>query len=477
MASNVASNPYQARRPATEALALLTYAPTDASDAAKASRKTVLSAAHASQHPESLIGTLDTDPLFLAYHNIHKSRKTGQTTLPGIIAACQAAKACKLFALAFHDMKTDIDATEVVRIDGEGAVGGGMDRNLYKQRFLLKKIVGGRTIEVDSTDSTLKHVIAFRDMDPTSERRYSVTVAVAARHPQGWLCIPLCLDDAVRMFSGHDTKSSLFHIDDMRIRATNDFVVKTEMDDEVDEEQYAGMYTSCEKAYDVVSLSVRVYKSKLGPFKDTVREEDGTYCRFVFATSKSSCGSLGSMFFRFKATSFEQFCGLLGYTDPTFVARCRTGPDPADDCYIPFSHTVQALTGTTDAKRSSKIDPSNIISNGRRRRSGERGDLKSYVASEGSSHVTNRGRLKRSAAAWATIKAEEDENNAKRRALGKPEERDNRICHDSASEAEDELEDTGELDEKSDRRRRSPTPQEEEAERHLALTMRSSPEP
>ena len=392
-------------------------------------RADAVQAAVNSQDPSCIIKTLDEDCLSYIFHNLHVSPSSGKTSLPSLISACQASKSCKFLSICSKDMKTDIDASRVDRIDDDAAVSGHGDKNLHKSRFILRDLVGGRSITLNAPDGA--RLIIYRDLDPTSEKRFAVTYALAVPTPHGLVCTAFDLDAAVRIFSGHDTNMGIFHVDDLKIRRSKQLLLPTFEDDEVDTELLAGVYTTDETENDVSNIFLHVSKTA----NIFLGGDEAAAC-VAISTSRTSCEPLSNKLYCLKTDSFRSLCDFFGYADVPFVARCRTGPSD-DDCHIQFVNTAESLNMPTEnASSLGNIDVKNVQPAGKRRRTGARGDLKSYVMVASFDLVTKRGRYKRIAPQWAVIKAEEEEYNRCRAGRGVV--YDERIAHDTDSENNDE---------------------------------------
>jgi len=447
IAQRIAANPYDARRSARVFLPSIAYHPDDMSAAAVQMRGDALRASIESQGPETggNICKLGEDGMSYVYNRLHLSTN-GKTSIPSLVSVCQANKACKFFSYCFKNMKTEIDASRVDRIDGNDAVSGPDDRNLHKSRFVLREIIGGRSIllKAVASSTTIENapdgarLLIYRDMDPESEKRYTVVYALAVPTPAGFVCTPFDLDTAVQLFSGHDTKHGVFHIEDLKIKRAKTSLLPTFEDNEIEEQLFVEMYSAEEKMSDVSNIFINVHKTNNifdGYFSDA------PVAPITISTSFTTCVPLSCKSYCMATDDFRSICDFLGYADPCVVARCRVGADE-DDCYIKLKHTIESYRAPTPkVKEIGKVDTRNIKPTGMRRLTGARGDMRSYITVAALDSQTTRGRLKRTAPQWSAMKESENEFNRQKIARGEyGNYKDARFAHDTDSENEDELE-------------------------------------
>ena len=444
MAAAVALHPY--RQPAVGTAPLLTYAAGDVSPAATTERLTAEEAAIASQPADSIVQRLGIDTLHHLVHNImpHGTLDSTFQTLPSLIATMQLAKTCKFFNLAFKGVKLAIDATRVDRMDrpdldqsaGPTACGDA-DRNLYKQRFLLREIEGGvecnlsRPPEIDEPLGEFEHtLLIYRDLDATSAHLGAVTIALAARRRHGGnggrLCLSLDLDDAVRLLSGHDTNNGFFHLENLEVRRITSKRFGVAENVEVHRGVYKELFTDRDRLNDAVTVELFSRRNK------SVFGASGGFAPICFETSITTCRPFDCKFLCLRPADFKDVCKFLGYaTETDFVARCRFGEDP-DECYIRAEHTVDVQRRPPTPSLFANISQANAVADGKRRRVGKRTDETNYVDASLTEHVTPSGKLKRTHPLWQSIHANEIAYNQ----LTGGNYVDSRICHYSDEEEE-----------------------------------------
>ena len=431
VARQIAENPYDARRCARIALPLLTYEQTDVSSEALKERKDAIESSINSQHASCMIGHLECDVLSYIHSNVQKA-PNGKVSLPSLVSTCQLNKTCKFFSLSFKDLRTDIDATFIDRIDDERAVAGPDDKNLHKSRFILRNIVGGCSIMLKCGNSAFSNApdgarfLIYRNVDPNGgERRYSIVFALAVPTENGLLCTPFDLDSAVRLLSGHDIKSGVFRTDDYKIKRYSEILMPTFEDDAINSCLFADMYSTEIKLNDVSNVFLNVWKtSNIFGGCDAAPE----IAPLTISTSVTTCLPINAKVYFLSTGDFESLCDFLGRADTCAVARCRMGGGD-DDCYVKFKNTVESeFAPKTKAVDVGNVDVKNVKPAGERRKTGEIGDLKSYMMVAAEQFLTSRGRFKRTAPQWKLIRKAERDGNF----------RDNRIAHDTDSEQDDD---------------------------------------
>lgn len=428
IATRIHNFPYCARRDTAVSVPLLTFSTSDNSASAVQERQRVIMDSIAAQEETSIIRMLNHDTLMQVCLEISLSaNKT--TNVPCAIALSQVAKTCRYFALCYKDIKTDIDAV-VDRHDEADATSGRKDMNLYKSRFFLRSIKGGRHLllkerEIDKFKDAADgaSIIIYRDVNPCSDRRFHVVCALAVPIALGFICTPFDIDAGVRLLSGHDIKCGIFHNEDLRMRRARVYHFPVYEDDEVD--GMTEMHTEEEKQNDRLVVSLNVTKSRT-VFEGVKANE--LISTTSIETSKTTCEPLSERCYHMSTKTHHSLCVFFGYGEPTILARCRTG-ESDDECHILEKNTVEFQRGPkTIAKRCGAVEVSNIQPPHKRRQVGARADSTNYVLLDAQSHITARGRYKRTAPAWQRIKDWEDATNLI----------DDRIAHDTDSEAEDE---------------------------------------